>query len=177
MRKTFILSAILVSSFIGKAQTTSEPLPSKKTIMDVSYRQGTWLLGAGITLVGMTAKCGIFATNHLWIGVEAEKHNFLSKRREAGLFTRYYVGKGNLRGFVGTGLSYGRFESFYMWGDEPSADPKEVYHDVKMNALAGVEVQLYRRLTVEGVAKIGRLTQTNWYQPSFQCSFNVPLGK
>ncbi|MDR6197464.1 hypothetical protein QE357_004576 [Siphonobacter sp. BAB-5404] len=76
---------------------------------------------------------------------------------------------------MGGGLSYGYFEIWNWDIDNPK--PPQIYRSPKINALAGLEIRLTRRVNLEGVIKAGRLTQTNWIQPSLQGSVTIYLGK
>ena len=164
-----------MASAASNAQSTSKSDSSNQKSTFAQHPKGTWLLGVGATYIGLTAKGGAFATNRLWVGAEAEIHDLLTERREVGLFTRYYAGKGKAHLFVGTGVSYGAFKEF-SW-DIDDYTPPQTYHSVKLNALAGLEIHLNRRLSIEGVAKVGWLTQASGFLPSVQGSVNVLLGK
>ena len=173
MKSAYTLLFITFSVTIGQAQTETE-FPIKEKVNSF-HPEGSWLLGAGATYLGLTAKGGVFAADQLWVGAEAEKHNFLSERREVGLASRYYVGKGRMHGFLGTGVSYGYFK-FDSWVIDNYEQPK-TYHSIKLNTLAGAEIHLTRHISIEGVAKMGWLTEASGYLPSVQGSINVLLGK
>ncbi len=130
MRINYALLFIILSATLGKAQTETKSLEEPSSF----HPKDTWLVGAGATYLGLTAKGGMFAADQLWLGAEAEITNFLSKRREAGLFSRYYVGKGMMQGFVGAGVSYGYFR-FGSW-DIDNPRPTRTYYSFKLNALA-----------------------------------------
>lgn len=171
----FVLTVVAVTG--GEAQISSQVQLSGEKNLFIKYPKNHWLVGAGVTIVGLTAKTGKFMTNQWWIGAEAEIHNFLTTRQEVGLFTRYYTGKRRANGFVGTGLSYGHFQGKKMKFDEPAEALLTNHRSLKMSLLAGLDVRLTKRVSIEGVAKIGQLTKFNWTQPSLQGSINVYLGK
>ena len=175
----FVLAGCLFS-FSGQAQKNLEwaglPNPEWKAEVVSQHQKGSWLTGAGITLLGSTAKVGYFATNRLWIGAEGELHNFLSTRLEGGLFTRYYLWNGSLlSGFALGGVSYGRFQNWDNDFETPGSPTR--YSSAKLNAGLGLEMTLSRRFALEGVGKIGKLTDAGWFQPSVQFSLNVYLGR
>lgn len=141
------------------------------------HQKGKWLVGAGPTFFGATAKAGKFIANRTWVGVEGEAHALLSDRLEAGVFARYYLLHGVISSFSEVGVSYGCFQ-VWDWGfDNETPGSPELYRSVKLNAALGLELALSRRVSLESVAKVGRLTTVNWFQPSFQGSVNLYLGR
>ncbi len=166
---------IMLSATLSQAQTETESPASSKEKLSSFHPKGSWLLGAGATFLGLTAKGGVFAADQLWLGVEVERHKLFSTRQEIGFVPRYYVGKSRMHGFAGAGVSYGYFRTDSWDFDNPR--PPKIYHSVKLNTLAGAEVHLTRRISIEGVAKMGWLTEASGWLPSVQGSINVLLGK
>jgi hypothetical protein len=150
---------------------------TSRTRWAAQQRAGTWLVGSGVTFVGLTAKGGRFLSDRWWVGGEAEVHHLLSTRHEAGLFARrYQFWDSWLSSFIGAGASYGRFEEWDMDMDNVRPDPP-VYRTAKLNLLAGFEFHFSERVSLELAAKVGRLGAVNWLQPSFQASANLTLGQ
>lgn len=175
MRFLLIVSLNVLNLFTAKGQQVTSPaLPTKVRITAV-HPKGTWLVGAGATFFGLTAKGGNFLTERLWLGAELEVHDLFSARREAGVLTRYYLGKGRLRAFGGAGVSYGSFKN--AWPDFDNPTPSVKYYSYKLNASTGLELQLTKRFSLEGVLKVGQLTKIDWTLPSVQGSLNIALGK
>lgn len=148
---------------------------SQKT-MPIAYQKGRFMGGVGATFFGLTAKAGGFVQNRLWIGAEGELHEFLSSRKEAGLFARYYPWNGQLTTFVETGISYGQFGYWNFDIDNEYPDPWGG-KSAKVNVGMGIEYRINNRFGIEILAKVGKLTATNWIQPSFQGSVNISFGK
>ena len=140
------------------------------------HQKNNLLVGGGLTMLGLTAKAGGFVGKRWWVGAEGELHNLLSTRREIGLFTRYYTGERLFNAFIGAGASYGRFQA-WNWDFDRVLPTPPVHHSTKLNALIGLELRISKRFSVEGVAKAGQLTTTNWLQPSFQGSVNYYIGR
>ncbi|GAB3644227.1 hypothetical protein [Spirosoma arcticum] len=181
MKNPYVLTAILLGCLYtsGFGQTSNKNKANDWRAVSVAQHQkGKWLVGAGPTLIGATAKVGRFVANRTWIGVEGEGHALLSDRLEAGVFARYYLWNGGvISGFSVLGVSYGRFQEWDWDTDNEKPGSPELYRSVKLNAAFGLECLLGRRVSLEGVAKVGRLTKVNWFQPSFQGSVNVYLGR
>jgi hypothetical protein len=148
-----------------------------KAVQTAQHQQGKWLVGAGPTLLGVTAKAGRFVANRTWLGAQGEVHALFSNRREVGLFARYYLWNGGvLSGFSEVGVSYGHFqEQNLTFFSEGPIHP--IYKSAKLNAAFGLEYPLGRIVSLEGVAKFGKLTDANWVQPSLQGSVNIYLGR
>lgn len=141
------------------------------------HQKGSWLTGVGLTLLGATAKAGYFPADRFWIGAQTEFHGFLSDRKEAGLFARYYLWNGTLiSGFAEGGVSYGSFQAWDWDFDHEKPGSPTRYESAKLNAALGLEMTLSRRISIEGVGKLGKLTDAHRFQPSFQASLNVYLG-
>lgn len=148
-----------------------------KAVQSSLHQQNKWLIGAGPTLLGVTAKAGRFIANRTWVGVQGEVHALLSDRREVGVFARYYLWNGGLlSGFSEVGVSYGRFQVWEWDFDNEYPDPP-LYRSPKVSAAFGIEYPLGRIVSLEGVAKFGKLTDVNWVQPSLQGSVNIYLGR
>lgn len=180
MKNQYLMSAFLLcclSTFSFGQTGTKVKVSDWRAVSVAQHQKGKWLIGAGPTLVGVTAKAGRFVANRTWVGIEGEGHAFLSDRLEAGVFARYYLWHGLLPGFSEVGVSYGRFQVWDWDFDNETPGSPELYRSVKLNAAFGMECPLSRRVSLEGVAKVGRLTKTNWFQPSFQGSVNVYLGR
>lgn len=177
MKAIFVFVLVMMAVTAGQAQLNSQSQLSSEKELFIEHPKNHWLVGAGVTLIGLTAKTGRFINDKWWIGTEAEIHNFLTTRQEIGLFTRYYTGIRRVNGFVGTGLSYGQFQGKKMRSDEPAEALLTNHRSLKVSVLAGLEVRLTRRISIEGVAKAGQLTKFDWTQPSLQGSVNVYLGK
>lgn len=172
----FLAFALILLAFCGvKAQQVVETPNSPKENLTAVHPKGTWLVGVGGTFIGLTAKGGSFLTERLWLGGELETQSFFTTRREVGVLTRYYVGKGELRAFVGTGVSYGSFKD--SWADFDNPMPSIKHYSYKLNVSTGLELQLTKRISVEGVLKVGQLTKVNWTLPTVQGSFNFAFGK
>ncbi|KAA9357312.1 hypothetical protein [Larkinella humicola] len=182
MKHLFFLLAGCLFSFSCQAQLLQEFVGAKKpewkADVIAQHGNGSWLTGAGITVLGTTAKVGYFAANRWWIGAEGELHNFLSTRLEGGLFARYYLWNGSLlSGFALGGVSYGRFQGWDWDIDFETPGSPTRYSSAKLNAGLGLEMTLSRRLALEGVGKVGKLTDAGWFQSSVQMSLNVYLGR
>ncbi|RCR68562.1 hypothetical protein [Larkinella punicea] len=182
MKHLLFLLAGCLFSFSGQAQKHLEwagkPNPAWKAEVVSQHQKGSWLTGAGLTVLGTTAKVGYFAANRWWIGAEGELHNLLSTRLEGGLFARYYLWNGSLlSGFALGGVSYGRFQGWDWDIDFETPGSPTRYSSTKLNAGLGLEMTLSRRLALEGVGKVGKLTDAGWFQPSVQLSLNVYLGR
>lgn len=170
----FPLSFLLISSEVV-AQNTSQETEIPKEKLTAVHPKGTWMVGAGATFLGFTAKGGNFLTERIWLGGEAEFHDFFTARKEVGMMARYYSGKGRVRTFSSAGVSFGAFKD--SWPDFDNPKPPTIYDSFKLNASLGLEIQLTKRVSMEGVLKLGQLTKVNWTLPSVQGSFNVALGK
>ena len=177
MKTIFLSVLITLAVTAGQAQTNSQLRLSSEEEFFIRRPKDRWLVGAGITLVGLTAKTGRFMNDRWWVGTEAEIHNFLTTRQEIGLFTRYYTGVRRVNAFAGIGLSYGHFRGKKMRSNEPAEALLSTHRSLKMSMLAGLEARLTKRIGIEGVAKVGQLTKFDWTQPSLQGSFNVYLGR
>ncbi len=179
MKNQYLLLTILVcfvSAYSFGQLSAKGKVNDWRAVAVTQHQKGNWLVGAGPTFLGVTAKAGRFVANRTWVGVQSEWNDFLSFRREAGAFARYYLWNGGgLSGFSEAGVSYGRFQAYNFNIDDPS--PDAIYQTAKLNVAFGLECALSRRVTLEGVAKAGRLTVTNWIQPSLQGSINVYLGR
>jgi len=174
MRSTLLLILILTIS-TGQAQTTLfKPDSVRESFL--THGKNNWLVGAGATYFGLTAKGGRFVANRWWVGAEIELHELLSSRQEIGLFTRYYTGERMINGFIGGGLSYGHFQT-WNWDIDNFEPAPPLYRSVKLNALLGLEIRVAKRFSIEGVVKAGRLTKVNWIQPSIQGSINYYIGR
>ena len=179
MKNRYVLTALLLGGLCtsGFGQTDANAKADQwRAISVAQHQKGKWLVGAGPTFFGVTAKAGKFVANRVWVGVEGEAHALLSDRLEAGVFGRYYLWHGLINGFSEVGVSYGRFQGWSFDIDNEFPDPV-LYRSVKLNAALGMECPMSRRVSVEGVAKIGRLTKVNWLQPSLQGSVNIYLGR
>jgi len=181
MKNSFLTVLILcfglIHSFSFGQGTTKAKISDWKAVSSAFHQQGKWLIGAGPTLIGVTAKAGRFIANRTWLGIEAESHSLLSYRQEAGVFARYYLWNGSfISGFSEIGVSYGHFQG-WNWDFDKIEPPQPLYRSAKLNAAFGLECPIGRRLSLEGVAKFGRLTQVNWIQPSVQGSINLYLGR
>lgn len=169
-----IVLAVAASIRVGRAQTpVLKNGPKNPWLL---HSKNHWLVGAGPTYFGVTAKAGRFIANRWWAGAEVELHELLSSRQEVGLFTRYYTGERMISGFIGGGVSYGHFQA-WDWDFDNVLPTPPLYRSTKLNALVGLEVRLTKRVSLEGVAKAGRLTNAAWIQPSFQGSVNYYLGR
>lgn len=180
MKNQYILTTLLFGCLCtyGFGQGNGKvKIDDWRAVSVAQHQKGKWLVGTGPTLIGVTAKAGKFVANRTWIGVEGETHTFLSDRLEAGVFARYYLWNGFLPGFSEVGVSYGRFQGWDWDLDNETPGSPELYRSIKLNVAFGIECPLSRRLSLEGVAKVGRLTTVNWFQPSFQGSVNVYLGR
>ncbi|RAJ94405.1 hypothetical protein LX87_04292 [Larkinella arboricola] len=181
--KHHLLALVLCTvSFSAPAQAlkklTGPKNPEWKAESVAQHQRGSWLIGAGLTLLGATAKAGYFPAHRFWVGVEGEVHGFLSNRKEAGLFARYYLWNGGfISGFAESGVSYGHFQGWDMDIDNETPGSPTRYESAKLNGALGLEITLSRQFSIEGVGKIGKLTDANWFQPSFQASLNVYLGR
>lgn len=178
MKTTFLLliAFCFITGSYTFGQSRSENYRDWQALSSTNHQQGTWLVGAGPTVFGATAKIGHFINDRFWLGVEAEVHQLNSDRREAGLFGRYYLWSGRLSGFTELGVSYGRFQKWdYDIIDKVNTNP--IYNTAKLNGALGIEYTLGRRIAVEAVGKAGKLINTDWIQPSFQLSLNVYLGR
>ena len=177
MKNNYSLITALLCGLYSTSFAQTEDKNSDWQKISVSYhQQGRWLAGGGLTLLGFTAKVGKFVANRSWVGVESEVHNFFSQRQEAGLFGRYYLWNGGfISGFSEAGLSYGRFKD-WVWEVEQGQQPPQPFYSAKLNAGFGLEYPLRKQLSIEGVVKVGKLTQVNWFQPSFQGSVNFYFG-
>lgn len=180
MKSRYVLTALLVGCLctrgfgqIGSTKSAEE----WRAVSVAQHQKGKWLVGAGPTFIGATAKAGKFVANRVWAGVQIEGHTAFSDRLEAGVFGRYYLWHGLLNGFSEVGVSYGRFQKWDLDFDNERPDSPELYRSVKFNAAFGMECPLSRRVSVEGVAKVGQLAKTNWLQLSVQGSVNVYLGR
>jgi hypothetical protein len=141
------------------------------------HQKGGWLTGGGLTIVGLQAKVGKFVANRTWVGLEGEVRNFFSQRQEAGLFARYYFWNGGfVSGFSEVGLSYGRFKD-WAWEFDNNGELPKPFYSPKINAGFGLEYTLGRRFSLEGVVKVGKLTQVNRFQSSLQGSVNFYFGR
>lgn len=146
-----------------------------RVISKAYHQKDQWLIGGGCTLLGLTAKAGKFVANRTWVGLSGELTALSESRIEAGVFSRYYLWAGGLAsGFAEAGVSYGRFREFV---DSDSVRPPRLSYSPKLTAGFGLEIPLHRQVALEGVAKIGRLTETNWVQPGFQGSLNIYFAR
>lgn len=178
MKNQYILTTLLFGCLCTYSfGQTSDKAKDWRAISVAQHQKGKWLVGAGPTFIGATAKAGKFVANRVWIGLQGEGHAALSDRLEAGVFARYYLlHGGRISSFSEVGVSYGRFQVWSFDIDNEFPDPV-LYRSVKLNAALGLECALSRRVSLESVAKVGRLTKANWFQPSFQGSVNVYLGR
>ena len=180
MKNRYLLTALLLGGLCtsGFGQTNANAKADQwRAISVAQHQKGKWLVGAGPTFIGATAKAGKFVANRVWVGIQGEGHAAFSDRLEAGVFGRYYLWHGLLNGFSEVGVSYGRFQAWDFDFDNERPGSPELYRSVKLNAALGMECPMSRRVSVEGVAKLGRLTKANWLQPSLQGSVNIYLGR
>ena len=181
MKKYYLLSAFLFgclyTNSFGQINDKGK-VNDWRAVSVGQHQKGKWLVGAGPTFFGVTAKAGRFVANRTWVGVEGEAHALLSDRLEAGVFARYYLLHGGIiSSFSEVGVSYGRFQGWDWDIDDETPGRPELYRSIKLNAALGLECSLSRRVSLEAVAKVGRLTKINWFQPSFQGLVNVYLGQ
>ncbi|RIV25238.1 hypothetical protein DYU11_07985 [Fibrisoma montanum] len=169
--KQLLHSALLFLLFNTVGQAQDMFLKEGRATYQTNAK-GHWMAGGGLTFIGVTGKAGRFVADHVWLGGELEHLSFFGTRYEAGVFARYYKGKGMLNGILGTGVTYGQFKGWTFDGPMPPA-----YRSVKLNALLGLELRLTERVSFEGVAKIGWLTAAQCVQFSPQGSLNVYLGR
>lgn len=174
----FIILLICLSVHVSWGQIGAKTkVDDWKAVSVNQHLRGKWLLGAGPTFLGVTAKAGHFIANRTWLGVEGENHSFFSDRQEAGVFARYYLWNGGLlSGFSAVGVSYGRFQ-VWEWDFDNEYPSPPVYYSAKYSVAIGLEYALGRRMSFEGVGKLGKLTEADWVQPSLQWSVNLYLGK
>ena len=176
------LVAILLLSFSLQAQNSAlirrqNTDKFKASMKQMQYQRGQQMGGIGLTFLGLSAKYGAFAAKNWWWGAEVETHILLSNRIEAGIFTRYYGTRGGVVStFAETGISYGKFSK---WNFKPNPDSPVPYNgqSFKLNGAIGMEIHCSKLIGLEGVMKVGRLTETNWWQPSFQASVNCHVGR
>ncbi|GAB3747101.1 hypothetical protein [Spirosoma pomorum] len=141
-----------------------------RVISVANHQKGQWLVGGGGSVVGLTAKAGKFVANRTWIGLSGEATVFSEARLELGAFARYYLWEGGfLSGFAEAGVSYGQFREIL---DSDDVGPARHLYSPKLTAGFGIELPIYRRVSLEGVSRLGQLTAANWVQPSFQGSIN-----
>lgn len=179
MKNSYLLIALLSNLFTFSfgQNVTEENQKDWQAVAVAQHQKGKWLVGIGPTFLGGTAKAGRFVANRTWLGVQSEVHYLLSTRVETGVFARYYLWNGGVfSGFSEAGVSYGRFQAWNLNTDGPQITPP-VYWTPKVNMALGIEIPIGRWVSLEGVAKAGRLIATNWVQPSFQGSINVYLGR
>ncbi|WP_077921421.1 hypothetical protein [Spirosoma sp. 209] len=177
MKNRYVLLACLLGMLAGRSQAQTaadQPIQDSewKSVAALHQQKGNWMVGAGLTLLGATARGGRFIANRTWVGVEAEYHSLIALRREGGVFARYYLWSGSfVSGFVGGGVTYGWYHDRVFNLDGSSLNDPAPYYSPKLNALVGVEYALGRRFSIEGVAKYGKLTRNGSEQPSLQGSF------
>gem|GEM_PF-3712622 len=165
------LSAILLSLLCFSTYAQKRTPTDWKNLANANHARSRKLVGVGATYLGLTAKAGYFPANRLW--AEGELHSLLSDRLEGGIFARYYfLNVTGVSAFALGGVTYGRFQAWDWDFDDIRPETPTRYHSAKLNAGLGQEISLTRRFALEGVAKIGRLTDANWYQPSLQASLN-----
>lgn len=169
--KQLLLSALLLVTLSTLGQAQDMLFKEGQTTYQTNAK-GHWMAGGGFTLIGATGKVGRFVADHVWVGGELEHLSFFGTRHEAGLFARYYKGRGMLNGILGTGISYGRFQGWTFDGPELPA-----YRSLKLNALLGLELRLTHRVSIEGITKVGWLTSEQCFQLSPQGSLNIYFGK
>ncbi|NBA84603.1 hypothetical protein GVN16_02470 [Emticicia sp. CRIBPO] len=143
------------------------------------YRQGTppktVLLSVGPTLIGVHADAGIFLKDNLLIGVNAERHEFLSSRREAGGFIRRYGKEKNAPLYLQAGLSYGHFKN-WDWSDwDTLTELSPLYKSFKASGFAGFDLRISKQFSIGGEAGGGFLLKTTWFQPSLKLSLTCRL--
>lgn len=179
MKDQYVLAALLFGCLCTNSfGQDGIKVKDGRAVLVAQRQKGNWLVGAGPTFLGATVKAGRFVANRAWVGVEGEAHTLLSDRLEAGIFARYYLLHGSLiSSFSEVGVSYGRFQVWDWDIDNETPGGPELYRSLKLNAALGLECSLSRRVSLESVAKVGRLTKVNWFQPSFQGSINVYLGR
>lgn len=181
MKNRYLFISLLLAGLCAPSygQIGTKDKVSDWDAVSVAYhKKGRWLTGAGVTLIGATAKAGRFVADRIWVGAEGEYNSFLSDRREVGLSGRYYLWESSLvSGFVGGGVSYGRFQMYNLFDIDGEMPPQPVYWSPKFSALFGLEYPLGRRVSLEGILKVGGITKTDWTQMTAQGSINVYLGK
>jgi hypothetical protein len=177
MKNNYVLLLALLCSFYSTsfAQIGDKDSDWQK-VSSASHQKGVWLAGGGILLFGATAKVGKFVANRTWIGLGSELYAFFSQYQEAGLFGRYYLWNGGfVSGFSEAGLSYGRYKD-WVWEVEHGSQAPQPFYSPNVSGGFGLEYTLRRRISLEGVARVGRLTQANRFLPSFQGSVNFYFG-
>lgn len=146
-----------------------------KVVSIANHQKGQWLIGGGGTVFGATAKAGTFVADRTWIGLSGEATIFSEARLELGAFARYYLWEGGfVSGFTEAGVSYGKFRELL---DSDDVGPPRLAYSPKLTAGFGLELPIYRRVSLEGVARIGQLTKTNWIQPSFHGTINFYFSR
>ncbi|REA63792.1 hypothetical protein DSL64_05045 [Dyadobacter luteus] len=162
----FCILTLFQSSFGQQAKWYNVPT-SPKTLM----------VGAGPTIFGANLKGGIFLKQHFLVGASIEVHEFLSSRKEAGLFARKYVNSNRLSVFVQVGPSYGSFQEWDFDMDNKTPGPTPLYRRLKLNGMAGAEIRITQLISIEGELGIGRIMNTNWWAPSIRSSVNLRFYK
>lgn len=157
---------------------TKDKVSDWEAVSVAYHKKGRWMTGGGLTLVGATVKVGRFVANRIWVGAEGDYNSFFADRREVGVFGRVYLWESSLvSGFVGAGASYGRFQAYNLFDIDGEMPPQPVYWSPKLSSLFGLEYPIGRRVSLEGVLKVGGITKTDWTQLSAQGSVNVYLGR
>lgn len=143
------------------------------------YRLGTppktILLSFGPTFLGAHAEAGMFLKDNVLIGINAERHELFSSRREAGGFIRRYGKNKNAPFYLQGGLSYGHFKN-WDWSDwDTITEPSPLYKSLKVSGFAGFDLRFFRHFSVGGEAGGGFLLKTIWFQPSVKLSLTCRL--
>ena len=132
-------------------------------------------MGAGPTFLGLSAKVGVFAGRNLLLGVNGERHELFSSRREAGVFARKYLNRNRLSFFVQGAAAYGRFQLWNWDIDRPSDERHELHHGVKLTGSLGGEIRFSKMISIEGEAGYGKIFGAGWWAPSIKSAINIRL--
>lgn len=165
--KRFLLSTLLgilpffQSSFAQEMKWYNLPTAPK-----------TLMVGAGPTFFGANLKGGVFVPKHFLLGASMELHEFLSSRKEAGLFVRKYVNINRFSVFLQAGSSYGTFQAWDFDIDNETPGTSPLYRSWKLNGVAGAEIRISPLISIEGEIGIGRIRNVDWWAPSIRSSVN-----
>ena len=143
----------------------------KNEAYKVNTPANTFLVGGGFSFFGLNAKAGMFAGHNILLGINVETHELLSTRKEAGVVGRKYINKNRLSFFAQMGVSYGSFKVWDLDIDNEKPD-SELYRTFKINSGLGGEIRLTPKISIEGEAGIGKITNGGWWAPSLRSSVN-----
>lgn len=128
--------------------------------------------------LGINAHVGIFLKHNILVGINGEKHDLFTKRKEAGIFARKYLNANQVTFYLQSGLAYGSFEEIDFWlsRDELGNKREPLFlQEFKINMTAGGEIRLSKLFSLGGEIGTGKIMNSTWWAPSVRSSLNFRI--